>query len=56
MEKKKVKSIRTENYLFEIHALHRPVHAPDHVRHAAGYLAHRDGCLDAGADGVDAAG
>lgn len=41
-------------YLFQIHALHSRVHPPYHIRHTARDLAHRDGGLDARADGIDA--
>jgi len=41
-------------YLFQIHSLHRRIHALYHIRHAARDLAHRYCRLDSAADGIKA--
>lgn len=43
-------------HLLQVHTLHRPVHALDHIRHAARDLPHRDSRLHARAHGIDARG
>lgn len=44
--------VLVQPYLFQIHALHRSIHALDHIRHAARHRPHRDGRLHARADGI----
>ena len=45
-----------DTHLFQIHGLHRRIHALDYTRHAPRHLPHRDGRLHPAADGIDSAG
>ena len=43
-----------ETDFFQVHGAHGAFHAFHDSRHGTGDLAHCDGCLDTGSDGVDA--
>lgn len=47
---------RSFSHLFQIHALHRLIHTPHHIRHAAGHTPHGNSSLDSRAHGIDSAG
>ncbi len=48
--------MQRKTHLFQIHGLHRRIHALDYTGHAARHLPHGDGRLHPAADGIDSAG